>query len=647
MQLSVIIVNYNVKYFLEQCLCSVFRATQHIDTEVLVVDNHSTDGSLEYLEPRFPNVKFFSNTTNEGYAVANNRALAAASGKYILFLNPDTIIPEDAFEKCISFLEQHPQAGALGVKMVDGTGRFLKESKRAFPAPLTSFYKLSGLARIFPKSRQFARYYLGHLDDNADHEVDVLAGAFMMMPKAVLDITGGFDERFFMYGEDVDLSYRVQQAGYKNYYFAGTTIIHFKGESTRKGSLNYVRLFYKAMSQFVKKHYKGSRAGVFNFSVQLAIWARATLTACAKLLQRMGLPLLDSGIILLSFGVLKFLWSHYVRRDVNYSPNILIIAFPVFTLIFLVTAYYSGLYDRGYKPAQLNRSTLIASLVLLSGYALLPESLRFSRGILVFGILLAYLLMYLLRALMIRGRLLETTDDANGRLQTIIVAQEKDFNVIASLMAARGLQEKILGRVSNDMNGDSKPLGNMQQLPQLIKKYKVHELVFCEEGIGFEKIIATIQNESAGLRNRFHAAGSDSIVGSDSKYLSGDYVSAQQKYKIDQPMSRRNKQLTDVLVAIFFLLSFPLHLVLQKNKAKFFSNAFQVLFRKKTWVGYCVAGNGLPKIKTGIITSTSLPALQNELPAESLQKADEWYASNYSIANDIKLIVKGYAGLCC
>jgi len=279
LQLTVIIVNYNVKYFLEQCLCSVIKACKNIEAEIIVVDNNSTDGSKEFLLPKFKTVKFLWNTENVGFAKANNIALAQANGAYILFLNPDTIVPEDCFEKSIAFFKSTAAAGALGIRMIDGSGKFLKESKRAFPSPLTSLYKLSGLTKLFPHSKIFAKYHLGHLPENENHEVDVLAGAYMMIPKKVLDTTGSFDETFFMYGEDVDLSYRIQKTActatngnYKNYYFAESTIIHFKGESTKKGSLNYVRMFYTAMSLFVKKHYSGSRAGVFNLLIQVAIF---------------------------------------------------------------------------------------------------------------------------------------------------------------------------------------------------------------------------------------------------------------------------------------------------------------------------------------------------------------------------------------
>jgi N-acetylglucosaminyl-diphospho-decaprenol L-rhamnosyltransferase len=269
MVLSVIIVSYNVKYFLEQCLCSVQRAMGN-DVEVFVTDNNSSDGTLEYLRDKFPFVQFISNVENVGFAKANNQALEKAKGEYVLFLNPDTIIPEDLFSLCTGFLQSHTDAGALGVRMIDGSGEFLPESKRGFPSPWVAFCKMSGLTGIFPRSKTFAKYYLGHLPELETNVVDALAGACMFVRKEVFNKIGGFDEQFFMYAEDIDLSYRIGQVGYKNYYFPGCTIIHFKGESTRKDA-RYIRLFYKAMIQFVRKHFKGKKAGAYIFLLEWGI----------------------------------------------------------------------------------------------------------------------------------------------------------------------------------------------------------------------------------------------------------------------------------------------------------------------------------------------------------------------------------------
>jgi len=288
MLVSVIIVTYQVKYFLEQCLFSVEKALQGIgDTEIIVVDNHSQDGTIEYLQPKFPTVKFLIQTENLGFSRANNLALDQAKGSYILFLNPDTILPEDFFKICLPFMDKTPGIGAAGVRMVDGSGRFLKESRRGFPTPLTSFCKLSGLTALFPHSRLLAGYYLGHLSEDQTHPAPILSGACLCVSRQVLERTGAFDERFFMYAEDIDLSYRIEQKGFTNYYIADTTILHFKGESTRKDG-RYVKLFYGAMTQFRQKHFTGFFSRVFNSLLAIAVRIRAGLSSPAP-------PVVSSG----------------------------------------------------------------------------------------------------------------------------------------------------------------------------------------------------------------------------------------------------------------------------------------------------------------------------------------------------------------
>ncbi len=258
--LSIIIVNYNVRYFIEACLYSVEKACNNIEAEIIVVDNASSDDSFLVLPKLFPNVQFIWNETNLGFSKANNLAIKKSSGKFVLFLNPDTIVPEDCFEKCLSFFSTHHDAGAIGVHMIDGNGNFHKESKRSFPDPAVSFFKMIGLSKLFPNSKTFASYYVGHLPENKTASVEVLSGAFTMISRKILDRVKGFDEDYFMYAEDIDLSFRIKNTGFKNYYFADTSIIHFKGESTRKTDAAYVQNFYSAMKLFVQKHYSKQTA---------------------------------------------------------------------------------------------------------------------------------------------------------------------------------------------------------------------------------------------------------------------------------------------------------------------------------------------------------------------------------------------------
>jgi GT2 family glycosyltransferase len=279
MQLSVIIVSYNSMELLENCLFSVQNAMLAIKGEIIIVDNNSIDGSKEQMPSKFPGIKFIFNYENLGFAKACNQGFKISSGDHILFLNPDTVLSETCLTDCISFLNTHADAGAVGVRMLDDKGKFLKESKRGLPSPSSSFYKLFGLTAIFPESKIIAKYYQGHLPENENNPVEVLSGAFMMIKRSVFEKVNGFDERFFMYGEDIDLSLRISQLGYKNYYFGKVTITHLKGGSTTYNK-NYVQDFYGAMNLFVKKHYNG-KSGLYRLFLHAGIGVRKMLAIIA------------------------------------------------------------------------------------------------------------------------------------------------------------------------------------------------------------------------------------------------------------------------------------------------------------------------------------------------------------------------------
>ncbi|MEO8412094.1 MAG: glycosyltransferase [Ginsengibacter sp.] len=642
MLLSVIIVNYNVKYFLEYCLYSVEKAMKNIEGEIFVVDNLSTDNSKEFFRNKFPGVFFIWNSENEGFAKANNKALKNASGAYVLFLNPDAIVPEDCFEQCISFIKSQNNQVACGIKMIDGEGKYLKESKRAFPSPLTSLYKLAGLTKLFPKSKIFSKYHLGFLDKNVNQVVDVLAGAFMMIPKEIVDTVGGFDERFFMYAEDIDLSYRMQKAGYQNFYFAESSIIHFKGESTRKGGLNYVKMFYKAMSVFVKKHYGQTGARIFNFSIQAAIFFRASVAATARFLRWIGLPVIDAAMILLSFWLVKFVWNAFVKREVNYSPNMLVIAFPAFTILFLAASYFAGLYDNGYRQSRLNRSAVTAMLVLLATYSLLPESLRFSRGILFFGAIMAFFFMTIERWLLLHWNIIENSPGSDEMNQIIIVGTRAEFNNVSALLQSTGMQERVLGRITPEELPETKSIGSFNNLVNFLNLYPVREIIFCEGALSFKKIIEVLPHLPPHVRKKLYAANLHTLIGSAGANETANYISKFSNFRLGQPVSRRNKILADIIIAFLFLISFPLHCIIKSRRLLFFKNVLSVLFLKKTWVGYALNEKNLPTLRPGILTTTGLPAAFNTLPDESLYKTDSLYAKNFYIFNDIKMVWLNY-----
>jgi len=646
MKLSVIIVNYNVKYFLEQCLHSVVKAVQSIETEIFVVDNCSTDGSIAYLQPQFATVQFIANTENVGFGKANNQALAIAKGDYVLFLNPDTIVPEDCFEKCIAFFEQTPNCGALGIKMVDGKGIFLPESKRAFPSPLTSFFKLVGLASFFPKSSVFNKYALGHLSENENHEVDVLAGAFMLLRKQVIEKVTGFDETFFMYGEDVDLSYRVQAAGYKNYYFSNSSIIHFKGESTKKGSLNYVRMFYQAMSIFVQKHYSGSKAFIFSFLIQLAIGARAVISLFSGLLTKWGMVLADAAVVYCSLWVVENFWVNIIRDGGGFNEAVVDLTMPLFTLIFLIAAALAGMYDNLYKPSKALLASITAIVILLAAYSLLPEKYRFSRGVILMGGIAAGLMITLVRWLFIELKWIKETDTEEKKFQqTVVVASAKEYAEVLQVITQAGLQDRILGRIKS--NGDNEnAIGNFSNLQNLVTHLNIREVIFCEGSLSFQQIISALVILPKYINYRFMAMGSQCIIGSDSKATTGEILTADGFFQLAQAYQKRMKRILDVIVAILLLLSFPYQLVRLKTGLSILQNAVTVLLGKKTWVGYIVPEKKLPFIQTPIITHFGLPyQQQHPLNNDSLSKLDDVYAKNYEWHLDVKIIIQNYKSL--
>lgn len=640
MTLSIIIVNYNVKYFLEQCLHSVQKAAQELTAEVIVVDNHSTDDSLAYLRPKFPWVTFLENKTNSGFGRACNRGLKEATGDYILFLNPDTLVAEDSFTTCIQFFKTHTGCGALGVKMIDGSGVFLKESKRAFPSPLTSLFKLAGLSYLFPHSKIFSRYHLGHLNKEESHEVDVLAGAYLMTTSDVLHKVGAFDEAFFMYGEDVDLSYRIQKAGYKNYYCAQTSIIHFKGESTKRGSLNYVRMFYQAMNIFVRKHYGGARASIFQLSIRMAIWLRAMVAALLKLVKWVGIPVVDAIIILFSFWAVKELWATFVRPDVVYPNKLLFIFFPVFTLLFLIAAYYAGLYDRYYKRGSVLRSTVVATVILLAVYALFPENYRFSRAIVVFGAAMAFLLISIARWLMVKAGLVLLLPNQSSRPHIVIAASEGEYASVENFLREKGFGQRIIGRMGINGAADG-AIAHVSSIQSTAEALNAKELVFCAASLSYKEIISLTEQLHANLRFRYHAVGSSSIVGSDTSTDSGEILSTDTDFALAKSSNKRLKRLFDVVSSLLLLLTFPVHLFFVKAPLSFLKNCLLILVGRKTWVGYNHPQAVLPPLRESVLAPNG-PKKFSLLSSDNFQSLNYWYARNYQPSQDVKAILSNY-----
>lgn len=585
MRLSIVIVNYNVKYFLKQCLTSVYGSERRLadgselDLEVWVVDNASVDGSVEMVREEFPQVHLIENHENVGFARANNQALREIQGsQLLLLLNPDTIVERDTFVKCVDFMACHPDCGGLCVKMVDGEGRFLKESKRGFPTPEASFYKVSGLIHLFPRSRRIAAYYMGHIGEDETSEVQIMCGAFLMFRHEVYEKIGGLDETYFMYGEDIDYSWKINLAGYKNFYLPETHIIHYKGESTRKGSMNYIYNFYNAMSIFVRKYHSGRGAKVFSWLLQAAIWLRAAMAGMVRIGKRLAVPALDFVLAYSGFVLFKQLWASLGQGDINYyPPQYTLLVIPLYIVILMLCSWLSGGYDRPVRLGRIVRGMGIGVLLLLAFYSLLDEGQRYSRMLLLAGslwTLTATLLVRLvLSAVGIKGYALR----ARKRGKTLIVGEEAEASRVGTLCSVIGIPAENLLK-DNTMQA--------HRMQEIIRIERVEEVVFCGANMELQRIISLMAElQTTGVAYKIAPAEGDYIIGSGGILSRGDLY-MDDLYTISTGAPHRNKRLFDLGSTLLLLLASPILVWLQRHKRQYITHCLQVLSGRLTWVGY-------------------------------------------------------------
>lgn len=651
MKLSVVIVNYNVKYFLEQCLYAVRKAKHNLAIEVFVVDNHSVDGSIEMLKDKFPEVILIENKDNVGFSVANNQAMKLAKGEYVLLLNPDTVVQEDTFVKVCDFMDAHPDAGGLGVKMIDGKGQFLPESKRGLPTPFVAFCKIVGLSALFPQSKKFGQYHLGFLDKNKTHVVDVLAGAFMLMRKTVLDEVGLLDETFFMYGEDIDLSYRIQLGGYQNYYFPETQIIHYKGESTKKSSVNYVFVFYNAMIIFAEKHFSKSNAKLFSFLINIAIYLRAGLAIAARVLRKMVLPFLDAATWYAGIYFIKIYWEHnhrFVRKA--YAPALMNTAVPIYIFIWLMAVWLLGGYDKPYKLSKLVRGLFIGTIGIAILYAFQNEAWRFSRAIIILGafwtVIAAVGLRILLNAIGLKNYKL---DGISTDKKIVIVAKVEEGKRVLEMIKHAVGTINFIGFVQPDRNASDEYLGDVSQLNEVVEVYQADEIIFSTKDIQLQEIILAMSKVNQPNVD-FKIAPEESlfIIGSNSVDNPGDLYTIDINFAIARPAAKRNKQLVDLSLSVLFLLTLPVHLLFVKNRLNFLKNIFLVLFLQKSWVGYLnreIDNKHLPNLKKGVLSPMNGLLNKQTVSDNTAKRLNLLYAKHYQVANDLLLIWRGYQHL--
>lgn len=648
MKLSVVIVNYNVSAFLEQSLTSVMKAMRNVDGEVLVVDNNSVDNSVAMVERKFPSVRLIANKENVGFAKANNQAIRVANGDYVLLLNPDTVVEEDTFEKCIRFMDEHPQAGGLGVKMVDGNGRFLPESKRGIPYPKSAFYKLFGLSKLFPKSDKFGAYHATYIGEDETAEIEVLSGAFMMLRKTALDKVGLLDEDYFMYGEDIDLSYRLLKGGYKNYYYPETRIIHYKGESTKKGSLNYVYVFYKAMQIFAKKHFSSGNAKLFNVVIDFAIWFRASLAAVKRILGRLIVPIVDFLTIFLIFLCISKYWEHavLVHRASSFPDFYYRIVLPCYALVLMLSVLLSGGYSRPFLRSKANRGIVVGAVVVLLVYALLPETMRFSRAVVVIGALGSVIAINAMRYACERLKVNGFSKN-NASMRIAIVGGPDELVRVMHIVQSMNANREFVGLVTVGDEPFDHPLyiGNVSHLAEIQKIYNVGEIVFCSRDIPSEQII----NWMSVLREQqveYRIAPEDSalLIGSSSIF-STDNLYAVPLNPVYLKKNIRKKRAFDIFFSVFLLLFIPFDIWFVEDKAGFLNNTLSVLRGKKSWVGLRRSVSPTEySLRDGVLHSTDIYNT-DKLDEEFVERVEELYVKDYYARNDLSIALKAFRHL--
>ena len=621
MKLSVIIVSYNVEHFLAQCLISVERAIANFSDQtpsaasqidVFVVDNISVDGTCEMVKKRFPWVSLIENSENVGFSKANNQAIHISNAEYVLLLNPDTVIQEDTFTKCISFADENPKLGGMGVPMFDGSGTYLPESKRGIPTPWASLCRISGLFRLAPKSKNLNNYYAGHLSADENHKIDVLSGAFMWMRKSALDEVGVLDEDFFMYGEDIDLSWRIVKGGWENHYFTGTRIIHYKGESTKKGSLNYVSIFYKAMLIFAAKHFEGSQARSFNFLIRLAIYFRALISVLRRIVTRMAWPLLEGVFLQIGLFLLLSFYANY--SGIQYDPYATNVAMVIYSSVWVFFLWVCGGYDKPWIPRRVMRGIAAGSIVLVACYGLLPEEYRFSRAILILGAIW-------FSAVVIFGRITLGGWRLGAKPKSrLLVAGEDESRSMKQLLESIELREGI-----SEATHVIRP-NEISTIVDVLRVHSIGEIVFSGRDVRSEDIITVL----ASLVDKTVVCR---IAWTDDGYVMGsggpgpDPVTELDR-AIYGPSARRSKRIFDLFSSFILLLVFPLLFVFKRSD--WIAYSFKVFLGKSTWVGL----DGVHKQSRPSI----IYAVEND-DDRVKERLNLAYARKYNWFEDLKLVL--------
>lgn len=642
-KISIIIVNYNVEYFLEQCLNSVKKALTNVNGEVFVVDNNSIDGSVDMVARKFPEYNLIANKDNRGFSKANNQAMLLSDSEYVLLLNPDTVVEEDTFSKVIDFMDAHPDAGGLGVRMLDGKGKFLPESKRGLPTPKVAFYKIFGLSKVFPRSKKFGQYHAGHLSEFETNEIEILSGAFMLMRADALEKVGLLDEAFFMYGEDIDLSYRIIKGGYKNYYFPETRIIHYKGESTKKSSVNYVFVFYRAMIIFAEKHFSQKNARLFSFLINAAIYFRAFLALASRFIKQAFLPVIDSTILITGLFALTNQWK---MSAIEFPDSVVNVSIPIYTVIWLLGVLFNGGYDYPVKPLKYFKGIILSTLVILVAYALLPKTWQFSRLYILVGAgwMIGYFLLSRLFLHFAIGQKFSLVRKKNKKFA--IVGETNEVKRVAEILRQTNPTIDLIEHVSVGEEKEVGAVGTLNQLDQITYIHNINEIVFCAKDTSAQTIIHWMTAiDSSKIDFKIAQPDSLSLIGSNSIETAGDLYVLNIN-SITKTENIRSKRTFDLLLSFLFILASPVLFLAYKNPSNFIRNIVKIFFGKLSFVGYLSNNSNhtyqLPRIKKGVLNPNDGLVFED---ATITDKLNLIYARDYSIQKDFGILAKAWKKL--
>ncbi len=647
--LSVIIVSYNVKEFLQNLLTSIEKAVGNLNVETIIVDNASEDGTVESISRRFPQVTLIANKKNVGFGKANNQGMKLARGKYFLIINPDTIVREDTFVKMINFLEETPDAGMAGCKVLNPDGTLQLPCRRSFPGPWVSFTKVSGLSGLFPKSKVFAGYNLTYLDENKTYPVDAISGSFMFLRREVYQKTSGFDEEFFMYGEDLDFCYRVKEAGYKIYYYPETEIIHYKGESTKRSNIDETRIFYQAMGLFVEKHFASS--WLVKLLLKLAIVFREGFAFANK----NKLVIIPALIDFISFMLLLYAAEQIYSFRPNWNgfhadtkPWIYILP----ALFQTVVSFLTGVYKRNSLSVSKTILALFIGLVLISASTFFLKQYAFSRAVVLITYLLVFFFFSFWRIFLKLFFKVGIKDILKKRKTVIVGTGSSARSLYDKLKKNIQTHDDVLGFISLDMKevgekiaDDKFVLGSLKNIEKVVKDLHVNKVIFTSDEISFSDIFSVVSEEQNEDVNFLIAGGElDYIVGKSAVTILDDISLMEISYNISSSSHRISKRVMDVSLSLpILLLIFPFVFLLFKGKRSDFTRFVlavpDVLFGRKSFVGpkKKTSNNGLFLGKPGLTGFWFTENISDDNSGK-IEKFDLYYAKNQNVWLDLDIL---------